>query len=107
MRALLVAVLALLLPAAARAQEGAPVPEVTDADREAAFPDVHGHTVHDRMWHYKVLFDQLEWQYIHGAQGLRWDNKSWLGGDLNRVWLKSEGEAVDGVLDEAEVQVTE
>src|SRR5688572_26309884 len=41
-----------------------PVPPVTDADRAAAFPDVHGHTVHDNMWNYRVLFDQLEWQYI-------------------------------------------
>jgi copper resistance protein B len=82
-----------------------PVPSITDADRAAAFPDVHGHTVHDNMWHYKVLFDQLEWQYIHGAQGLRWDNKSWVGGDVNRIWVKSEGEAVDGFLDDAEVQV--
>ena len=81
------------------------VPPVTEADRAAAFPEAQGHTVHDRMWQYRVLFDQLEWQSIHGAQGLRWDNKSWVGGDLNRVWVKSEGEAVDGSLDEAEVQV--
>ena len=82
-----------------------PVPPLTDADRASAFPEVHGHTVHDSNWNYRVLFDQLEWQYIHGAQGLRWDNKSWVGGDLNRIWLKSEGEAVDGILDEAEVQL--
>jgi copper resistance protein B len=81
------------------------VPPLTDADRAAAFVDVHGHTVHDSMWQYRVLFDQLEWQYIHGAQGVRWDNKSWVGGDLNRIWVKSEGEAVDGILDEAEVQL--
>ncbi|HEX4913472.1 MAG TPA: copper resistance protein B [Vicinamibacterales bacterium] len=81
------------------------VPPITDADRAAAFPDVHGHTVHDNTWNYKVLFDQLEWQYIHGAQGLRWDNKSWVGGDLNRIWVKTEGEAVDGVVDDAEVQL--
>jgi copper resistance protein B len=39
-----------------------PVPPVTEADRAAAFPDVHGHAVHDTMWNYRVLFDQLEWQ---------------------------------------------
>jgi copper resistance protein B len=105
MRVVLVAIVALALPIRAAAQEPAPVPAVTDEDRQAAFPDVHEHAVHDSMWHYRVLFDQLEWQHIHGAQGLRWDNKSWLGGDLNRVWLKSEGEAVDGILDEAEVQI--
>lgn len=101
----LVALLVLLVPAASFAQESAPVPELTDADREAAFPEVQGHSVHDDRVNYRVLFDQLEWQRIHGAQGLRWDNKSWVGGDVNRFWLKSEGEAVDGIVDEAEVQL--
>src|SRR5687768_1498559 len=96
---LLAAAFVVLVPIGAAAQDPAPVPPITDADRDAAFPEVHGHAVHDEMWNYRVLFDQLEWQYIHGAQGLRWDNKSWVGGDLNRVWVKSEGEAVDGVLE--------
>jgi copper resistance protein B len=104
MRSLPFAVFLVVMPALALAQD-APVPEVTDADREAAFPDVHGHTVHDRAMTFKVLFDQLEWQSIHGKQGLRWDNSSWFGGDVNRVWIKSEGEAVDGVIDDADVRL--
>jgi len=99
------------MPAPQPAPESQPaadaaVPPLTDADRAAAFPpDVHGHTVHDTALHYHVLFDQLEWQYIHGAQGLRWDNTTWVGGDTNRLWVKSEGEALDGVVDEAEIKV--
>lgn len=116
MRVLLIVMLACALPSAAKAQEPpaqqpaaqpapiTPIPPVTDEDRRAAFPDVHGHAVHDRAFNYKVLFDQLEWQYIHGAHGLRWDNKSWFGGDVHRLWIKSEGEAVDGVLDETELK---
>lgn len=84
----------------------AAVPPLTDADRAAAFPaDVQGHTVHDTALHYHVLFDQLEWQYLHGAQGLRWDHTTWVGGDINRLWVKSEGEALDGIVDEAEIRV--
>jgi copper resistance protein B len=105
MRRALACGIALLLPALAAAQDPQPVPPVTDADREAAFPDVHGHTVHDTAFTYKILIDQLEWQYIHGAQGVRWDSNSWFGGDLHRVWVKSEGEAVDGVLDDAELRL--
>ena len=30
---------------------------------------------------------------------------NWFGGDRNRLWVQTEGEAVDGVLDEAEAQV--
>jgi copper resistance protein B len=105
MRRALLGCLVLLFPVLAAAQDPAPVPPVTDADREAAFPDVHGHTVHDTAFHYKVLFDQLEWQYLHGEPGLRWDTTNWFGGDRNRLWVKSEGEAVDGVLDEANVRI--
>jgi copper resistance protein B len=101
----LICVVALSVPALALAQDPSPVPPVTDTDREAAFPDVHGHTVHDTSLNYKILIDQLEWQYIHGAQGVRWDSNSWVGGDINRIWVKTEGEAVDGVLDEAELRV--
>lgn len=94
-------------PASAEPQQTAtPVDPLTDADRAAAFPaDVHGHTVHDSALSYRVLFDQLEWQYIHGRQGLRWDTTTWIGGDLNRLWVKSEGEALNGGLDEAELKV--
>jgi copper resistance protein B len=94
-----------LLPALASAQEQNPVPPVTEEQRQTAFPDVHGHTTHDTSFHYKVLFDQLEWQYIHGKQGLRWDNSTWLGGDVNRFWIKTEGEAVDGVVDDADIRL--
>lgn len=105
MRRLISSCLILLMPALAGAQDPAPVPPVTDADRQAAFPDVHGHTVHDTAFNYKVLFDQLEWQYLHGEPGLRWDTTSWFGGDRHRLWVKSEGEAVDGVLDEANIRL--
>ena len=105
MRRVLQVLLVLLVPSVAAAQQGATVPEVTEADRQAAFPDVHGHAVHDAAISFKALFDQLEWQYIHGKQGLRWDNNTWIGGDINRLWIKSEGEAVDGVVDDADVRL--
>ena len=67
--------------------------------------DHGGHTVHDRAINFQVLFDQLEWQSVHGQHGLRWDSTSWLGGDINRLWIRTEGEGLDGVLDTAEVQL--
>jgi copper resistance protein B len=66
--------------------------------------DHGGHTVHDRAINFQVLFDQLEWQFVHGEPGSRWDSRSWIGGDRNRIWLRTEGDAVDGVLDTAEAQ---
>lgn len=67
--------------------------------------DHGGHTVHDRAINFQVLFDQLEWQFVHGEPGARWDSRSWIGGDVHRLWIRSEGDAVDGVLDTAEAQV--
>jgi copper resistance protein B len=78
-----------------------PIPPLTDADRAAAFPSgLDGHTVHDRGINYFVLFDQLEWQ--GGADGgATLENTTWIGGDINRVWLRAEAESHDGGLEEA------
>ena len=67
--------------------------------------DHGGHAVHDRAINFQVLFDQLEWQFVHGEPGSRWDSRSWIGGDRNRIWVRTEGDAVDGILDTAEAQV--
>ena len=67
--------------------------------------DHGGHTVHDRAINFKVLFDQLEAQLVHGQPGSRWDSRTWIGSDRHRLLIRTEGEAVDGVLDTAEAQV--
>lgn len=80
-----------------------PIPAVTDQDRAAAFPkDLGGHAVHDGAVHYLVLFDQLEWQAGGRTSGLSWDTKTWVGTDLNRVWLRSEGASAGGAVEDAE-----
>jgi copper resistance protein B len=79
------------------------LPPITDEDRKAAFPELNGqHTVHDDAIFTYVLFDQLEWQAGDGASGLSWDNKGWIGGDVNRFWFRTEGEGEDGDLDTAQ-----
>lgn len=67
--------------------------------------DHGGHTIHDKSINFKVLFDQFEAQLVHGEAGSRWDNRSWIGGDVHRFVVRSEGEAVAGILDAAEVQL--
>jgi copper resistance protein B len=79
------------------------LPPITDEDRKAAFPELNGqHTVHDDAVFTYVLFDQLEWQSGEGVTGLSWDMKGWIGGDVNRFWFRTEGEADDGDLNEVE-----
>lgn len=80
------------------------VPPVTDADRAAAFPDVAGHAVHDRAIHAFVLFDQLEWQSGDGG-GVSWDNKGWVGRDVDRLWFRTEGETDGDRLEDAQAHV--
>lgn len=80
----------------------ADIPPITDEDRKAAFPDVHGHTVHDRAVHYFVLFDQLEWQRGEDENAFSWDSNGWIGGDINRFRFRTEGAAVDGSLADAQ-----
>jgi copper resistance protein B len=68
------------------------IPPVTDADRQAAFPDVEGHTAHDNDINYFVLFDQLEWETGGGRRGFGWDTKGWVGRDSDRLWFRTEGQ---------------
>jgi copper resistance protein B len=75
------------------------------ASASAQVVDHGGHVVHDKAINFQVLFDQFEWQFVHGENGQRWDSRSWIGGDINRLWLRTEGDAVDGVIDAAEAQV--
>src|SRR3546814_4633562 len=79
------------LPATAPPRE--PIPPVTPADRAAAFPDVAGHAVHDKSVHSFWLLDRLEvWDADEERTGVGWEALSWIGTDVNRVWLRSEGE---------------
>ena len=89
--------------AAEQKQYPAGIPPITDGDRAAAFPELNGqHAVHDDAVHYYVLFDQLEWQAGNGVTAGSWDNKGWIGEDVNRFWFRTEGEAEDGDLGEAQ-----
>ena len=77
------------------------LPPITEADRAAAFPQhMEGHTVHDQKWMYHVLFDQLEWQGTN-AGGMKLENTTWIGGDIDRLWLRFDAESDDGRLENA------
>lgn len=83
-----------------------PIPPVTPADRAAAFPDVAGHAVHDKSIHYFVLVDRLETSDANDdGTPVAWEASGWLGTDLNRLWVRSEGEAIDGRTEEASVEL--
>lgn len=81
------------------------IPRLTDEDRKAAFPDVEGHTVHDRVVNYFVLLDQFEWQAAADGSGFNLDSKGWIGRDRDRLWLRAEGDSEEGRVGEAQAHV--
>ena len=82
-----------------------PIPTLTDADRAAAFPVVRGHAAHDKRKHSYWLIDRLETWGAEDGSALGWESTAWIGGDVNRLWLRSEGEAADGDVEHADVEV--
>lgn len=75
---------------------------LVSAPREtpAAEASVSPETVRDKTWpspvepqlSWSVLFDQLEHRWQNGKNLFRWDMEGWVGGDYNRIWLRTEGE---------------
>ena len=90
--------------ASAPSQPRTPLPKLTDADREAAFPPLPGHQVHDHALNWAVIVDQLEYQDFASSSALKWNATAWVGGDIDRLWLRTEGEREQGKTHKAELQ---
>lgn len=83
-----------------------PIPVITPADRAAAFPDVDGgHAVHDDGIHSFILVDRLEVRDADDGNAIGWEASGWIGTDLDRLWLRSEGEAIDGKTEDANLEL--
>ena len=54
-----------------------------------------------------VLFDQLEYAPGPSEQPISLEATSWIGGDLNRLWIRAEGEqaTIEGFSGEGEVEL--
>lgn len=60
---------------------------------------------HGALPAYKFLLDQLEVTAGAGREGYKWDAQFWYGGDIDKLWLKTEGEGeFGGELEVAEFQ---
>ncbi|MBU9198575.1 copper resistance protein B [Burkholderia gladioli] len=81
-----------------------PVAPLTDADRRAVYRGGALHDMGDTELHSYFVFDQLEWQHRAAGGTLNWNGNGWIGGDLDRLWLRTEGSRVGSRLEDAEVQ---
>ena len=93
------------LPPTAEPRE--PIPVVTPTDRAAAFPDLdEHHLMHGESINSYWALDRLEaWDADEDGTGMAWEAQGWVGSDLNRLWLRSEGERAGGSTESADVEV--
>lgn len=64
----------------------------------------HGH---GDMRHFMVMVDQLEFRDGDDENAASWDIEGWYGGDINKLWIKAEGDysfAIDQ-LDTAQAEI--
>jgi copper resistance protein B len=52
----------------------------------------------------RVMLDQLEIRDAAGDELIVWQGEGWLGKDLNKIWIKTDGERTSDSRDRAELQ---
>lgn len=50
----------------------------------------YGNPIRDDRTYVHAFFNQFEGRIGRGSQ-FRWDGQGWIGGDYNKIWVKSEG----------------
>jgi copper resistance protein B len=94
------------------AGNAAPPPVPTDhaADRvfgadAMAMGRQHLQEFHGGQKVFQIFNNLIEYQARKGRDGYEWNSEAWYGGDINRLWLKSEGDGTFGrSVDRAEVE---
>lgn len=82
-----------------------PIPALTDADRAAAFPALTNHMEHARELNSLVVVNRLEAWDADPGTGAAWEAEGWVGSDLNRLWLRTEGERTGGHTEAADIEL--
>ena len=60
---------------------------------------MHGMDMADNARYGQLLLDRLEWTHANDGTGQALDAQAWFGGDLDKLWLKVDGERSGGKLD--------
>src|SRR3546814_11971761 len=91
------------LPATAEPHE--PIPVLTPADRAAAFKNLDDHVIHGESINSYLSLDRREaWDADADGTGMAWEAKAWVGSDLNRLWVCTEGVRAGGTTESADVE---
>ena len=84
--------------AASPAQAGNAEPE---ANPRSGAPTEWGEALDLDLLFGQVLIDRLEASRTNDQNGYVWDAQAWYGGDFNKIWVKTEGEGIQGQAPEA------
>ena len=87
----------LVSPGVANAQSSPQNAQVTSALPGLMMPDMDNH-----QWFAHVLFDQLEDRTNGMDHKFRWDGEGWIGTDMNKLWIKSEGAVSNGSMSDGD-----
>ena len=63
-----------------------------------------GYPVGDRRLYVHGLLDEFEGR-LGADKSFRWEGEGWVGGDFNRLWVKSEGEATRGKVEDGQQEL--
>ena len=61
--------------------------------------------MHDNIVLSKFMIDRLERRDAKTTDSTYWEAQAWVGGDLNKIWLKTEGSRANGETDDADVEL--
>ena len=86
-------------PAAASSTRSAPPRSPTSARMRMG--DMHLEDPLNKL----VLLDRLESQNASGGDVLAWNLDAWVGRDLDKLWIRSEGERQSGATERAELEL--
>ncbi len=96
------------LPAGSSPPPPVPAERAADAVYGAPAMDMGRHHLdhfHGGQKFGQVMFNIAEAQLRKGRDGFEWDGEGWYGGDIDRLWIKSEGAGEFGrSIEQAEVQ---
>lgn len=103
MRAMFAGLAALLiaLPALAQTVEQ-PSGSATPAEEAEQEAEMKQMTDHAQFYH--LVLVEGDYARAGGEDIFNWEGDAWIGGDYNKLWLKSEGEVEGGSTKQAEVQ---
>ena len=60
--------------------------------------------MNDDPWLAMLVVDQFEMRTGSGDDPLAWEAEGWLGKDLHKLWLKTDGEYINGSVEEMDLQ---